>query len=557
MGYKLYRRDGGDRWHAYFIDREGNRQRCSTKQTDKRRAGLVADEWYRRLADPSYSAANSTTLQSASKHLIEALKRAKRSKQTTGHFYPTKLSHLARLWGEDMPLARIDAKLVDGYIASREGEGASAHTISKELTALRQLLKHARRRGEFDKELSQVMPIGYATGYTPRTRRLTMDEARAFIAVLPANVARYVAFVLCTTARDAAVARARSTHFWPHGIEVFDLKTKGSARTVPRVAFLDEFAVEAIAGVQYGSPIAPGLGSVRHAFDRAAKRLGIGHVSPNDLRRSVAHWLLERGVPRDAAAAFMGHANTKMLDAVYGKLDTKELGASIARALTSGAAGYRCGLSSFSPVDLSPAGAPREPAPSEGTSLVGTANLSPAEAPVGPASISGSSVEETWKNGSKEGNSQDSVDDGIGLKAARRGGIEPPTRGFSVPTILAESSEKPHETSVHVDDSWRTIETSEAGPKGRAVTSLPVRGSGETGALETSEPAMPAGLVGPEPAAAGSSCTLAGGGSEEPASLHAIGSHPGACNRCSLNVRPRWLLEATANLACLLAVGAP
>jgi integrase len=334
MGYELYRRDGGQRWHAYFIDREGVRQRKSTRQTDKRRAAVVADEWYRRLADPTYSAANATSLQDAAKHLIEALKRAKRSKSTTGHFYPTKLSHLARVWGPDMPLARVDAKLVDGYIATRESEGAMPHTVSKELTALRQLLKHARRRGEFDKELSQVMPIGYATGYKPRTRRLTIEEAWQFIGALPPNVARYVAFVLCTTARDAAVARARRRHFIADkGIEVVDLKTKGSARLVPHVSFLAPFAYRAFDATNPDAHVAPGLGSVRHAFDRATKKLGIAHVSPNDLRRSVAHWMLERGIPRDAAAAFMGHANTKMLDAVYGKLDTKELGETIRRSL--------------------------------------------------------------------------------------------------------------------------------------------------------------------------------------------------------------------------------
>ena len=81
------------------------------------------------------------------------------------------------------------------------------------------------------------------------------------------------------------------------------------------------------------APVAEGLGSVRHALRRACARLKLAPLSPNDFRRSVAHWLLERGVPRDAAAAFMGHGSTKMLDLVYGKLDTKELGATIRRAL--------------------------------------------------------------------------------------------------------------------------------------------------------------------------------------------------------------------------------
>lgn len=51
------------------------------------------------------------------------------------------------------------------------------------------------------------------------------------------------------------------------------------------------------------SLVAPGFSSVRHAFARATKRLGMAHISPNDLHRSVAHWLLEAGVPRDVLVA--------------------------------------------------------------------------------------------------------------------------------------------------------------------------------------------------------------------------------------------------------------
>jgi integrase len=72
---------------------------------------------------------------------------------------------------------------------------------------------------------------------------------------------------------------------------------------------------------------------MRHAFNRSTARLGWPHLSPNDIRRSVAHWLLEGGVPRDVVAAFMGHASTTMLDRVYGKLEAAEVGAAIARTL--------------------------------------------------------------------------------------------------------------------------------------------------------------------------------------------------------------------------------
>ncbi|MGD0674036.1 MAG: tyrosine-type recombinase/integrase, partial [Polyangiaceae bacterium] len=230
-------------------------------------------------------------------------------------------------------LAKIDARKVDGYIAERENEGASSHTVAKELTALRMLLKHARRRGEFDKELSQVMPVGFAAGYKPRERRVTESEAWALIHELPNGAAHYVAFVCATTARDLAAKRAKGRDLTPEGIRVHDRKTKQATRTVPLTAVTEDFARYAFQGVGPDAHVAGDLGSLRHALRRACTRLKLAPLSPNDLRRSVAHWLLERGVPRDAAAAFMGHGSTKMLDLVYGKLDAKELGATIRRAL--------------------------------------------------------------------------------------------------------------------------------------------------------------------------------------------------------------------------------
>ncbi len=330
MGYKLYKRGG--RWFVYFLDRDGKRFRRSTKQDDKRRASFVADDWYRRLADPTYQAANETTLEDSGRRLREELVDKGRSPETI-RFYEQKLSHVGRVLGADTPLARITAQKVDEYVAERKREGAKRYTISNELTALRQLLRHARRRGEFDRELSQVMPIGFSTGYKPRERRLTMEEAWALIRDLPESVGRYVAFVLGTTARDSAVSRAHGCHLLPGGVLVLDGKTKRSTRTVPLNPVTEPFVAWAFAGVAPDAMVAPGLGSVRHALDRAAKRLKLTHLSPNDLRRSVAHWMLERNVPRDAVAAFMGHANTRMLDSVYGRLDHTELGATIRRAL--------------------------------------------------------------------------------------------------------------------------------------------------------------------------------------------------------------------------------
>lgn len=324
MGYTLNQDPNSGRWQLFFLDREGKRVRKTTKQTDKRKAVVIADELYRRFGDPTYRAANEATLGTGATALIEHLTNQGRSKETES-FYRTKLGHIYRVMGKDRSLATIDAKRVDAYIAERRQDGAKPYTISKELTTLRMLLKVARRRGEFDKEVSQVMPVAFATKYKPKERKLTIEETWALIHQLPDGPSRYVAFVAATTARDAAVERAKGKHREGDFVRVYDFKTKRATRLVPLTRLTREFANYAFADVKPDEPVVTNCTSVRHALTRACKRLKMSSVSGNDIRRSVAHWLELAGVPRTVVAGVMGHADTRMLDRVYGKLDPEEL----------------------------------------------------------------------------------------------------------------------------------------------------------------------------------------------------------------------------------------
>lgn len=349
MSYTLNRDPKSGRWHLYFLDREGLRVRKTTKQTDKRKAVAVADDIYRRYGDPTYRAANEATLATGATALIEHLTNKGRSKETIDNFYQKKLGHLFRVLNEDRSLSTVDAKLVDSYIADRRKEGAKSYTISKELTALRMLLKVARRRGEFDKEVSQVMPIGFATKYKPRERKVTREEAWRLIHELPESAARYVAFVAATTARDSAVTRALGKHLQGDFVKVYDFKTRRSLREVPITKLTREFVDYAFRDIGEDDHVVVGSSSVRHALDRACRRLSLctacrqlqkekrpercsgctasafAHISPNDIRRSAAHWLQLEGVPLPVIAGVMGHADTRMLERVYGKLDPREL----------------------------------------------------------------------------------------------------------------------------------------------------------------------------------------------------------------------------------------
>ena len=61
-------------------------------------------------------------------------------------------------------------------------------------------------------------------------------------------------------------------------------------------------------------------------------------VSPNDLRRSYASWLKQRGADSAAVAKLLGHASTRMVDLVYGHLSDQTLARTVAMLPPSPAA---------------------------------------------------------------------------------------------------------------------------------------------------------------------------------------------------------------------------
>src|SRR5689334_3092596 len=137
-----------DTWYAKFRDASGQWHQRSTATKDRRAAEACLKEFERRAADPAYAASHQTTLQSALTQLLKS-RRAKGRSEDTVEFYRSKSGHLVRILGEGMPLSKFNARIVDSYVETRQDEGASNNTISKELTTLRGALKVAKRRGEF------------------------------------------------------------------------------------------------------------------------------------------------------------------------------------------------------------------------------------------------------------------------------------------------------------------------------------------------------------------------------------------------------------------------
>ncbi|HEY1814924.1 MAG TPA: site-specific integrase [Kofleriaceae bacterium] len=147
-------------------------------------------------------------------------------------------------------------------------------------------------------------------------------------------------------------------------------------------------------------PVVDPWSNVTRDLEWAAKRAGLPtakqKLTPNDLRRTFASWLVQEGVSLYVVSRLLGHSSTRMVELVYGQLDDATLIEAIGR-LPGGC----------------DAGVPHE--------LPHVAQPGAGGHSAHPTSIR-NSVEESFASSSFE---------------VPRDGVEPPTRGFSVLTELA------------------------------------------------------------------------------------------------------------------------
>jgi integrase len=72
------------------------------------------------------------------------------------------------------------------------------------------------------------------------------------------------------------------------------------------------------------APVFPRWGNLLRDVKLACRKAGIDNVTPNDLRRTFASWLAQSGVSSLVCARLLGHASTRMVEAVYAKIKTDE-----------------------------------------------------------------------------------------------------------------------------------------------------------------------------------------------------------------------------------------
>ncbi len=297
----------------------------STGRKDPAAAYLWHAERERIAADPVHAASLTASL---GEWVLKTIARKKADRaEGTASMYSVKLGHFVRLWGKDAPLAGIDANAVDEYIDQRRAEGAKNNTIARELTCLRQLLRMAKRGKCFAGDLAAVMPVAFSADYEPVKRTLApADLPKLWAALRNDNERAWVALALSTAADPSDIERAQPSDY-DAARDVFMLhgtKTATRAAEVPVLAHVRELFEYALARLPVSwSRASKGIGE-------ACARAGIPHLSPKDLRRTAASWLIATGAQQQHVSRFLRHRNDAMVRMVYGQMKPEELGALLA-----------------------------------------------------------------------------------------------------------------------------------------------------------------------------------------------------------------------------------
>ncbi len=311
----LYKR-GGIWWIR--TDPITNKPR-TTGCRDREAARLYHASRERQAADPAYAAAALETLADACGRLIDA----RESLGKPVAYYEQKLGHWLRIFGDEQLLSQFGPEQYDAFVARRRQEGASDHTVSKEVRCMTTVLKLTKRVGRYAGDLSILRPMGLSSGYVPRTRALSPVEVTALVAELDTPRAAFVAFCVGLGLRRSEVFLLRPRDVDRVGgiVRVRGTKTAGAAREIPILAPFRGLVLLAAESL----PLPP-WGNYLRDLRSACRRAGIEPCTANDLRRTHATLLRHAGVDRDVTRRLLGHTEgSTMLEQVYDQPKPLEL----------------------------------------------------------------------------------------------------------------------------------------------------------------------------------------------------------------------------------------
>jgi integrase len=322
-------------WYGWFYPRGSKTAVYVCLGTDNRAAAVARLREYERgeiaRADPTANQTEAVTLLDVLAALIDA-KLDVGAPTGTVEMHTEKGRHLVRKLGADTDITTLTAQRLRRYVGERRSEGAAAGTIAKELVTLRGALKQAHVERKVAEDLTPIVPKLPNT-YQPRRRHLSADEFAALLAALPQARRLWVMIAVYAGPRSSTI-EAMS---WDEHVDLTagwlylpGTKTRGSALHLPiHLALGTE-----LANVQKKDRVGPVVqpwGNVRRDLHAACERAEIPHCSPNDLRRTFASWLKQAGEDSMVVAKMMGHTTSRMVEQTYGHLTNREFQRAIDR----------------------------------------------------------------------------------------------------------------------------------------------------------------------------------------------------------------------------------
>ncbi len=213
---------------------------------------------------------------------------------------------------------------------------ASPHTVSKELITIRRALREAHERG-----VLPVMPSmpRHSPKYKPKETWLTPEQFELVNAELEPKRQRWAALAGLAGGSHGEVERVEwsTVDLVRDRLRVPGTKRETRDRWVPIAPALKHRLLEVPLAERVGL-VVEHWGNVRRDLHQAVVRANakrpsqppIPRVSPNDLRRTFASWLVQSGVPLLTVASLMGHSSTRMVEKVYGKLSQQNIDDAVA-----------------------------------------------------------------------------------------------------------------------------------------------------------------------------------------------------------------------------------
>lgn len=310
MRDRLYLR--GKIWWCWYYDKDRKVKRETTTCTDREAARLVLRRKENAQQDPEEKPGY-VSLDSVLTDLETWTKNNRRP--MTVHFVGFKTKRLREGLGKETDINGLTLRDLEEYVEKRKIDVAPA-TIGKELAMLRYALTRARKKGRFSGDIEKIFPE-YRTPYRPKKRWLSREEYEKLLGEFE-NPARklWIITAVYTGARMSELEGLTWKDVRGSEIHVRGTKTERSDRIVP----LHEVLKDALGERGIGK-LVPLWGKVNRDLKAACKRAKIDPVSPNDLRRTFASWLLQAGVTSSVVAALLGHTTTTLVDLTYGKLD--------------------------------------------------------------------------------------------------------------------------------------------------------------------------------------------------------------------------------------------